>query len=184
MYRRLFLVTRSFDKPIPVLRSQLSVEIRSLEEQELPAYRVFRPAQRVDMIRARLAAGHRCHASWHEGRIVDAAWCAMGRGPVPYFWRDLVVGAGDVFIYDAYTLPGHRGHNLFMAKFAHIFRTCRDEGHTRNTGVVAIENRASLTVLRRLGCEKIGLYASVGLGPCRIIWQHPFGDEPLPLMTR
>ncbi len=182
-YRRLFFVVRALDKPIPELHSQLPIEMKLLTERDLDAHCVFRPDQKPEQIRNRLRAGHRCHVSWHQGQIADAAWCATGRGPVPYFGRDLIVGAGDVFIFDAYTLPSHRGHNLFMAKFAHIFRATRDAGYARNTGVVAVENRTSMTVLRRLGCEAIGLYFSVGLGPCRLIWRQPFTEEPLPEMV-
>ena len=182
-YRRLLFLTRSLDKPIPDLRSQFPVEMRLLTTRDLEAYCVFRPDHDTERIKARLVAGHQCHVSWHEGRIVDAAWCAMECGPVTYFGRDLIVGPGDVFVYDAWTLPSHRAHNLFMAKVAHIFRSCKAEGFARNVAVVAFENRASRTILRRVSCEEIGLYSSIGIGPWRIIRQQPFGNEPLPLMV-
>lgn len=113
---------------------------------------------------------------------MDAAWCATGYGPVPYLGRQLVLAADEVFIFDAYTSPPYRGHNLFMAKFAHIFRVTRDAGYRRNSGVVAVENKTSMTILRRLGCEAIGLYSSIGLGPWRIVWKRLFCAEPLPLL--
>ncbi|MCX7887542.1 MAG: hypothetical protein N3B01_09870 [Verrucomicrobiae bacterium] len=181
-YRRLFFVVRAFDRPIPKLHSQLPIEMRLLSEKDLHAYLVLRPDQKPEQIRDRLRLGHQCHVSWHQGEIVDAAWCATGLGPVPYLGRQLVLAPNEVFIFDAYTAPKHRGHNLFMAKFTRIFRLTRDAGYARNSGVVAVENRTSMTVLRRLGCEAIGLYSSVGIGRCRWIWQQPFTEEPLPLL--
>lgn len=182
-YRRLFFVTRQLDTPVPILQSQLEIEMRLMTEQDLEAYLVFRRGQRLDRIRARLAAGHQCHVSWHKGRIVDAAWCATGRGPVPYFGRDLILDPAEVFIYDAYTLPACRRRRLFMAKFAHIFRESHAAGYKRNSGVVAPENRTSLAVMLRLGCEVAGLYSSLGLGPRRRIWRNPYNEQPLPLMA-
>ena len=182
-YRRLYFVTRNLDKPVPLLRSRLLVENRLLLEKDFQEYHIFRPDQKQELVAARLRAGHHCHASWHQGRILDASWCATGRGPVPYFGRKLVIREGDVFIFDSYTHPSFRGFNLFMAKFAHIFRTYSELGYRRNIGVVAIENRTSMTVLKRLGCEAVGLYSSIGLGPVRIVRCNPYRDEPLPPMV-
>jgi hypothetical protein len=181
-HRRLIFMARSLVEPIPHLQSQFHVEIRRLTETDLPAYGALRPDQPLNRIRARLAAGHYCHASWHEGRIVDAVWCVSGRGPVEYFSHDIILKTGDVYGYDAYTLPSHRAHNLFMAKVAHIFREYQAEGFTRHTALVAPENRASRAILKRLGAWEIGLYSSVGVGPWRVIWQESFGDESLPLL--
>lgn len=181
-YRRLYFITRDLAKPVPPLKSRLAVENRLLKEEEIPEYRAFRPDQGTGIIASRLEAGHLCYASWYRGRIVDTSWCATGRGPVDYLGRNIVIGDGDVFIFDSYTNPRFRGFNLFMAKFSHVFQTSADLGYRRNTGVVAVENRTSATVLMRLGCEVAGLYSSAGLGPYRFIWRKSFTNEPLPAM--
>ena len=182
LYRRLYFVTRELEKPVPKLQSRLSVENRLLQENEVKDYLKCRPDQESRVITARLRAGCVCHASWYRGRIVDTSWCSTGLGPVPYFGRELVIPEGDVFIFDSYTYPRFRGFNLFMAKFAFILRTYSEQGYRRNTGVVAVENKTSMTVLKRLGCEVSGLYSSIGMGPYRAIWRRSFDTNPLPDM--
>jgi hypothetical protein len=183
LYRRLNYLVRDLSKPIPVLRSELPVEMRRLRESEIRGYLRFKPGQSEAQIHSRLASGHECHASWYEGQIIDAAWCSTTRGPVAWFGRDIIVREGEVYIYDAYTSPECRGRNLFMAKFAHIFRVYQDASLERANGLVAPGNRTSMAVMLRLGCEVVGHYKSIGIGPWRSVWKGE-GGKKIPSMVR
>lgn len=181
-FRRLYYVTRDLSRPVARLNSRLPIAVRLLEERDLEDYLLFRPSTGKNEFFSRISAGHQCHASWYDKRIVDVAWCTTGRGPVPYLGREAILDEGDVFIFDSYTHPDYRGYNLFMAKFSHVFRFSQESGFLRNTGVVAFENTTSLTVLLRLGCEVAGLYSSLGIGRSRIVWSHSATDRLLPEM--
>lgn len=178
-YRRMILFVYPLDGTIPVLESRLSVNIAILTEGDLEAYHRYRPDRNLKEIRARLARGDRCFACWYEDRIVDGGWVATGRVYVPYLRRRLVLAPGDIYNYDAYTLPAFRGLNLFMARNSYVARYNQKERYLRSLALVAAENKASRVILYRWGLRPIGLYTCLRFGPWQWDWHQTWGDEML-----
>ncbi len=178
-YRRMILFVYPLDGSIPVLRSRVSVNTVILTERDLDAYHRFRPDQSVKEIKSRLARGDRCFTYWHEGQIVDAGWVATGRVYIPYLRRYLVLAQGDIYNYDAYTLPAYRGLGMYMARNSYVARYNQKEGYSRSLALVAVENKAPRVILSRSGLRPIGLYSCLRFGPWQLEWQQPWSEDDL-----
>ncbi len=183
-YRRVVVMVRPLDRPIADRPPRLPVVISILGEDDLEAYRRFRPDQLERILEARRVRGDRCFAAWHEGRIVHAAWVATGGVHVPYLRRDLMLQSGDVYIYDSFTLPAFRGHGLAQARSAHLLKHYRQLGYRRALGVVAVENKVAFRPALGIGFYPIGLYGCVRFGPWQWDWQRVWREEPLPRLAR
>jgi len=178
-YRRMILFVYPLDSTIPVLLPRLPVDIAILTERDLDAYNRYRPDQSMKEIRARLARGDRCFACWYDDRIVDAGWVATGRVYIPYLRRRLILGSGDIYNYDAYTLPAYRGLGIFMARISYVGRYNQQEGYSRGLALVAVENKAPRVILYKSGVRPIGLYSCLRLGPWQWEWRLPWGKDAL-----
>ena len=173
VYRRMLcLVYPLQGRTIPVYRSQIDVDFRVLTKRDVTAYTQFRPKHGRENFERNMSRGDRCFASWHEGRIVDAGWTATGTVFVPYLGRFILLEAGDIYSYGAYTLPGYRGYGLYMARNSYTARRNQKEGFERSVALVAPENYAAWLILTRSGLETIGEYARIRLPVGGIWWDR------------
>lgn len=180
-YRRMLcLVYPLQGRRIPVYNAQLEVEFRLLQPDEFGAYERFRPNMARKKIERRLEQGHRCFTSWHGEKVVDAGWTATGNVAVPYLGRVLCLEPGDIYSYDAYTLPEYRGYGLYMARNSFTARANQKEGFKRSVALVAPENYTAWVILTRSGLETIGEYSFVRLPFHGIYWQRAVPGKALP----
>ena len=180
LYRRMLcLVYPLQGRRIPVYSAQLEVEFRVLQTDEVDAYLSFRPNVGRDRIERRLEQGHRCFTSWHGEKIIDAGWTATQSVVVPYLGRVLCLDAGDVYSYDAYTLPAYRGYGLYMARNSFTARTNQKEGFKRSVALVAPENYTAWVILTRSGLETIGEYSYLCVPFRGIHWQRAVPGKTL-----
>jgi hypothetical protein len=181
VYRRMLcLVYPLQGRHIPVYNAQLEVEFRLLQPEDLTAYLHFRPNAERRTIESRIEQGHRCVSSWHDGKIIDAGWTAAGEVTVPYLDRMLCLEPGDIYSYDAYTLPAYRGHGLYMARNSYTARTNQQEGYKRSVALVAPENYTAWLILTRSGLETIGEYSFLRVPFRGIYWQRAVRGRTLP----
>lgn len=181
-YRRVIVMVRPLDEPIPDLLPGLPAVIARLTEEDLPAYRRFRPDQPADEVQKRMARGDRCFAAWYERRIVHAAWAATGRVHVPYLRRDLILEPGEAYMHDSYTLPAYRGYGLAKAEGVYRLQHFWQEGYRRGLCVVAVENKIGFHPLEALGYRAVGLFGCLLFGPWQQDWQQAWSEEPLPVL--
>ena len=183
VYRRMLcLVYPLQGRRIPVYSAQLEVEFRLLQPDDVAAYKTFRPNVAQRKIERRLEQGHRCFTSWHGEKIIDAGWTATGTVAVPYLGRVLCLEPGDIYSYDAYTLPEYRGYGLYMARNSFTARTNQKEGFKRSVALVAPENYTAWLILTRSGLETIGEYSFVRLPLRGIYWQRAIPGKTLPCL--
>ncbi|MDP9176607.1 MAG: hypothetical protein M3O61_02905 [Gemmatimonadota bacterium] len=181
LYRRMLcLVYPLQGRRIPVYNAHLEVEFRLLQAEEVDAYLRFRPNLRRQRIEQRLERGHRCFASWHGEKIIDAGWTATQAVAVPYLGRVLSLEPGDIYSYDAYTLPEYRGYGLYMARNSYTARTNQKEGFKRSVALVAPENYTAWVILTRSGLETIGEYSFLRFPFRSIYWQRAVPGKKLP----
>ena len=179
VYRRLLLIERRLDQPIPDLPLPASIAMRLLGPDDIPAYLAFRPDQRAEEIAERLARGHWCLAAWRDGRVVSAAWGAPGRAPLEYLDWDLPLAPDEAYSYDLYTAPAARGRGMTPATRAPHLLLARDRGYRRLLATLLPENRRALRTPEQLGYRVIGRLGYVGVGR----WRRRFcrlrpGAEP------
>jgi RimJ/RimL family protein N-acetyltransferase len=76
-------------------------------------------------------------------------------------------------VYESFTSPEARGHNIPAVGVTHMTRHLRDAGYRRLVAIVLPENRPALRHAEKAGWRPIGTIGRVTLGPwswvfCRV----------------
>ena len=182
-YRRVVWVARPVDRAIPEPAVPLPVAVAPLTTEDLDAYRRFRPDQSSDAVRARLARGDVCLATWHASRIVQGIWLSTSRSHLPYLRRDLLLPPGTAYVPDAYTLPAYRGRGLASSAAARRLCSYRERGFRQFVAMVALENRAGLRLVAKTGYRPIGRSTCLRLGPWQRDWHTIRADQSLRIVS-
>jgi GNAT superfamily N-acetyltransferase len=167
-YRRLTLLERRFDEPLDV-EVPRELEFGYLDERGVSEYEQLRPGQR-SAAAARLAEGHRCFATWNDGRLVAVRWLASGTPHVEYLDLPLRLADGEVYHYDTFTAPDERRRGISAASQARLFETLREEGYRSSIRAVLPENVPAVRDAERAGYRPNGRIGYVKLGR----WKRPF----------
>jgi GNAT superfamily N-acetyltransferase len=183
-YRRVIVVARPIDQTIPEPNLCLPAVITPLRKENLPAYLLHRPDQHSNEIQMRMVQGDECFAAWHEGRIVHTGWVTTMPKHESYLRRKLILQPGDIFLYDHYTQPSHRGLGLARARDIHVLHHYRGQGSCRSMAIVALENKAALRLFKSLDYGFIGMFKCLRFGPWQWTWEERWGGEPLPVLTK
>lgn len=170
IYRRLVLLERRLDEPIPDTPLPAGVEVRALGPADADAYAAFRPEQGAAELGRRLSEGQWCFAAWHGGRIISAAWGTRDRAWIDYLDRALILGPAEAYSYDLYTDPAYRRAGLTAPTRIPHLRDMRDRGYRRVLATLLPENIPAWGTPRSVGYRSIGWMGYVGLGP----WRHHF----------
>jgi GNAT superfamily N-acetyltransferase len=144
-------------------------EARFLGDAELDAYATLHGAS--DEARERFARGDRCFGIWLDGRLVSTRWLATGTARLGYLGREVPLAPGDVYIYETYTEPGHRGRGISGIAGAIVPATLAAEGARRMVGVLEPENTRGIRANEKAGYRIVGKIGYVRLGP----WRRDFG---------
>ena len=99
----------------------------------------------------RYTRGERCYLALHRGRPVSYIWGAAGPVGVDEIGMAVKPGPGETYLYDAFTLEGWRGRNLYPSVLHRALEDGREEGLLRMTIFVEARNAAS-----RRGVSKAG----------------------------
>ena len=183
-YRRMLFMSYSLAGiRIPVYNAGVDVSFSVLEPKNVDAYLSFRPASHRRDIEKRMVHGDRCFVSWHDGAIVDACWTATGTVYVPYLRRYLQIPEGDVYSYDSFTVPSHRGRGIYMARNSFTARAHQAEGLKRSIALVAFENYAAWLILSRSGLRTLGAYHYLRTPVKGIYWETTEPGHVLAEMT-
>jgi len=175
IYRRLVLLERGLDIPVPDVSADPSFRVALLADGERAAYLEFRPDQDAVEIARRVERGDRCFATWQEQRIVHAAWAATGRAWIEYLSRELPLAAGDVYVYDSFTRPEFRGRGAAPLRARVLGQYFAARGYARVLTAVLQENAAGFRPLEKVGTRPVGAIGYIGIGPWRrhFVRRHP-----------
>jgi hypothetical protein len=168
---------------IPIYNAGVDVSFGILEPDQVDAYLGFRSGTTRQEVERRMHRGDRCFVSWHEGNIVDACWTCTSSVYVPYMKRVLRVPDGDVYSYDSFTAPSHRGRGIYMARNSFTARTHHGEGLKRSIALVAFENYSAWLILSRSGLRTLGAYHYLRTPLSGIYWTTAEPGYVLPGMT-
>ncbi|MGH8798924.1 MAG: GNAT family N-acetyltransferase [Casimicrobiaceae bacterium] len=169
-YRRLLLLERPLDQPVPDFTPTLPVEVAMLTESRIDDFLAFRPTTvRTDAIE-RLRSGQMCFVAWHEDRIVAGAWISTRPLWLPYLGCEIAVDPGEAHIYDKFTLPAFRGCGIANAVRTVYLRDLQRAGYRRATSALLPENVSSLRDDRKGGFRPCGTLVRIQIGPWRRIF--------------
>lgn len=176
-YRRMIVMERPFDPPIPPAEPRIPVEFAPLEPDQVDEYLDFFPGADRDETIGRLERRHVCYVARHEGRIVTSCWIATERAWVEYLgaWIRLASSVG--YLYELYTPPEYRAQNLGRAMFPVVFRYFRGFPVPCVLAAFNPENRIQL-VFSRLGFRPVATVGVVRIGPWRRLVRQDAPGEP------
>src|SRR2546423_935629 len=72
VYRRLLLLERPLQEPIPEVKARISVEVSLLQKIQIAEYLEFRAEAKESEVRSQLETGDWCFVARHQGQIVCA----------------------------------------------------------------------------------------------------------------
>lgn len=119
--------------------------------------------------------GSGCHAAWHAGQIVSATWWHPGDAWIEDLERRFLLGPGEVYFYDAWTVPRLRGRNITPARSALTLRALREQGFVRAIAFLLPENRPVHKAVEKVGWRRFGTAGFVRIGPARIEFVRALG---------
>jgi GNAT superfamily N-acetyltransferase len=139
--------------------------VRRLEAQAADEYLAFRPDTPRPKITERWRAGDTCFVVWHEGRIIAACWTSGRRAWSEFLGCEISLAPGDVYLYDAFTLPAHRGLGVAPVLCGHQLRDLHGQGYRRALRGTTPENQPALRAHGKTGFHPIAMLVSVRIGP-------------------
>jgi len=83
------------------------------------------------MVAARLARGCRCFAARLDGEVVAFAWVSTGTEWIGEIGATIRLPAGEAYVWNCVTLPGHRRQRLYTALLGAVTAALRHEGASR-----------------------------------------------------
>ena len=167
VYRRVVLVERALDEPVPEVAARLPLVIDLLKESEVDEYVGLFPRGNPSETRRRLRAGQLCFVARYKGRLVCANWATTKAAQLPYLDCAIQLAPGEVYTYELFTSPDFRGQNIAPVVKAQQLRHFRRAGYSRSVAAIVPENKASLRADEKVGYRPYGVMGCVKLGPWR-----------------
>jgi hypothetical protein len=175
VYGQVVLIERDLREDRPLLRSDPPIEVRRLRREDVSAYARSNPNSPEELTR-RMGRGSRCHAAWHAGEIVSAAWWHPGEAWIEDLDRRFLLRPAEVYFYDAWTLPRLRGRNITPVRSVLTLRQLREQGFVRAVAFVLPENRPiHRAALDKAGWRRFGTAGFIRVGPARIEFVRTLG---------
>jgi hypothetical protein len=174
VYGHVVLIERDLREDMPPPRSDLPIEVRGLRSEDVSAYARSHPNPPEEFLR-RMERGSHCHAAWHAGEIVSATWWHPGEAWIEDLDRRFRLRAGEVYFYDAWTLPRLRGRNITPVRSGLTLRALGEQGFVRAIAFVLPENRPIHKAVEKVGWRRFGTAGFVGIGPARIEFVRALG---------
>ncbi|MEO5700700.1 MAG: hypothetical protein ABIS17_10185 [Casimicrobiaceae bacterium] len=169
-YRRMLLLARDLNAPIRSPSCPPGVDLTELQAHDVAAYVTLRGPDAAGVFARRCSSGHRCFVARRGDAVLSACWAATRAARTDYLDRPIVLGPGDVYLYDAFTAASARGLALAPLVCAYQLTVFRAEGCVRAVRATVPENLPALRAHAKSGFQPIAIMGRVGLGP----WHHHF----------
>lgn len=179
-YRRLVLQERLLDHAVPDFAPVLPVRIELLKESEVDDYLALRPDATRALVVDRLRAGQLCFVARHEGRVVSSCWATARRAWTEFLACEIDLTAGDVYLFDAFTEPRHRGQGVAPALCLQQLRHLQQSDYRRAIRATAVENRSALRAHAKSSFRPTGTLVRLKIGPWQRFLRRPWPREDQP----
>ena len=164
---RLRVYERRLDAPAPPSVLPPGVEVRVADQ---PLAAATSGPGGIPMPRSGSATARSCAIAHHETEVVAYCWLASTPVWVGEIGHAVVPGPEDVYLYDAFTMPGWRGRGLFSAVISPLLALARSRGRSRALIFVGAGNRASRRAIERAGFEIVHTVSRVELWGLTRLW--------------
>jgi ribosomal protein S18 acetylase RimI-like enzyme len=173
-YRRLVLLERYLNPPEPEVEAGLALAIALLQSSEVDDYCAFRPETARQIVLDRLRKTQTCFVARHEGRIVSACWSTTEPAWSEFLGCEIAVAGGEVYLFDAFTLPTYRGQGAAPALCRQQLLHFRQLGLRRATRATLPENTRAMRAHAKTGFRPYALLRTLRVGPWRGAFRRPW----------
>jgi ribosomal protein S18 acetylase RimI-like enzyme len=180
-YRRLILLERSLLQPVNPPAQELALRFDILGESQVNDFLAFRPEFPQAEVLKRLRAGNVCFTARDQGRLISAAWTTTERAWTDFLGCEIALGAGEAYLFDAFTHPAYRGQGVAPALCFNQLAHFRRAGLRRVVRATLPENTPALRAHVKCGFRPHALIGRMKIGPWQYSFQRPFqGHVSLP----
>ncbi len=164
------------------IKPRVPAVIRWIRPEEWGDVIALRPFLTEEVIRLRLANGHRFCGVEVDGRIVHVRVVAVEKAFNGYLDIVFPLSPREVYFYEAYTLPEYRGKRISPAASLWVAAEMRKAGYERVLAFIYPHNRPAIQANVRGGFRQVGHIGYVEvLGVRRYFyWSRGGGFECLP----
>lgn len=172
-YRRLLLLGRSLEGPLPEVRSSLPLEIDWLGPHDQAEFSAMVSDQYNTQIEARMNKGDRCLAARTHGKLAAVMWACTTSLRMSYLEMDMPLPPGEVYLCGAFTDPAFRGHGIAPTLSVEMLRRFRETGFHRAIRATWPENSPALRAHAKAGFVPCAMVGRLKLGWWRRDFHHP-----------
>lgn len=173
-YRRLLLLERPLGENLTRVEPRQRLDFGTLAVSDVDEHFAFRPELARAIILDRLRSAQACFCARHEGRMVASCWATKEPVWIEFLGCEYAVAPGEVYIFDAYTLPAYRGQGVAPALCMHQLSHFRQEGLRRAIRATLPENIPALRAHAKSGFRPYALLRSLKIGPWRFRVERPW----------
>src|ERR1043166_3279488 len=148
----IYFFVRELKENLPETQAPLGLTLRPASVVDLPVLAAaWGDAEHtIKKLRDRFHRGDVCFMALDpNNRAIHSRWATFQRAHVPDLGMDLLLGPGEAFAYDSYTVPEFRGRRIDAAVRCYAFNWLRANGVVRACTFVRGDNPASLRAVRR-----------------------------------
>jgi RimJ/RimL family protein N-acetyltransferase len=158
LVRRTYLFYAAVPRPrIGSQRPDLPLRLEALNENAVDALVALRPSLYSNtQISERLREGHLAFLGRIDGAIVHARWIFVGSVHLPYLGHRLVLGPGEGYLDEVFTVPAWRHRGVEFAAAVAMHAVLHTSGFRRILCSIASWNRPPQRVAEKLGYEIVG----------------------------
>ena len=147
---RVCFYARDLDADLPAPRAMQGIELRQASPADLGRLTYPERPATAESLAERFLRGHRCFMAIDgERKAAHTRWVATDQACIPELDADVVLAAGEAYMYDGYTRPDARGTGIDGAIRCLIFQSMREAGYRRVYSYVRGNNPVGLRAAQR-----------------------------------
>jgi len=140
-------------------------------------------AGRLATIERVARGGETCAIARHGTDVIGYCWMARTPVWVEEIGHAVVPAPGEVYFYDAFTMPAWRGRGLFFGLLSRLLALARSRGFDRGLIIVDARNRASRRVIEKARFDVVQTVSCLNLcGRPRLWCRRRRGSSPVTLV--
>jgi GNAT superfamily N-acetyltransferase len=142
-----------------IVRQLHPEEVVALTEilyQQAKKETLFEPAYNVKDAADRVLQGEYCFVCEEDGKIVGYLWFCPTKRYIPEIQSTLKLQPGEVYVYNAYVLPEHRGRDIIPGLYKAARSLLAENGFKREIIARLNWNQSSESVLNKVDAVVIG----------------------------
>jgi len=156
-HRRYIFYSQPIDNPVLLYSCQIPFRLEQVKEKDLSHLIKMRPGfYDLSLLQKRKKDGHICFLGLSGQKPIHLRWVFIRSIYLPYLQRKLILYPGEVYVDEAYTLPGYRQKGVYSYAGYLMRHALKELGFDRLICMFASWNLSPQSQAERMGLEKVG----------------------------